>query len=100
MASLKPSSSETCRKGGRRSMRGVEVLAAIFHDSDSAEEFDSGLSLINPDLLYTLPEAPGPVDFFHIFIHDEIVHVDILVHETNRYAEQYITSATLSPESE
>jgi len=30
--------------------------------------------------------------------HDELI--DILVHETNRYAEQYITSAILGPESE
>src|SRR6218665_3718789 len=41
MASLKPSSSEACNKGGKHSMRGVEVLAEIFHDSDSAKEFDS-----------------------------------------------------------
>jgi len=51
-------------------------------------------------LLYTLPEEPGPVDFYHIFIHDELVHVDILVRETNCYAEQYITSETLGPECE
>ena len=37
MASLKPSGSETCSKDGRCSMRGVEVLAEIFHDSDSAK---------------------------------------------------------------
>ena len=71
-------------------MHGVEVLAEIFHDSDSAEEFESGPSLINPDLFYTLPEKPGPVDFFHIFIQYVLVHVDILVRETNCYAEQYI----------
>ena len=47
-------------------------------------------------MLYTLPEEPGPVDFFHIFIHD----VDILVRETNCYAEQYITSAILGSESD
>ena len=51
-------------------------------------------------MLYTLPEESRPVDFFHIFIHDELVHVDILVRETNHYAEHYITSATLGPESE
>src|SRR6218665_1514660 len=148
MASLKPSSSETCNKGGKHSMRGVEVLAEIFHDSDSAKEFYSdsficeserdtqthdddteevplptlpppakegkgkvamkkleltwklepiqpnvyqltGGSKINPNLLCTLPEEPGPVDFFHIFIHDELV--DILVRKTNRYAQQYYT---------
>jgi len=51
-------------------------------------------------LLYILPEEPGPVNFFHIFIHDELVHIDILVHETNCYAEQYITSAILGPDTE
>jgi len=51
---------------------------------------------MNPDLLSLLPDEPKPVDFLSLFLHNELI--DILVHETNRYAMQHLASAQLDPQ--
>lgn len=52
---------------------------------------------INPDVISTLPDEATPLDYFSIFMNDEVI--DIIVRETNKYAKQYIDSATLLPHS-
>ena len=67
-------------------------------DALHPEAFDfSGTSGINADLLSSLPYEPTPYDFLLFFICDEII--DILVREANRYAEQFLSSTALTPES-
>jgi len=56
------------------------------------------LSQIDPDLLSTLSDQPKPLDFLSFILHDKFI--DILVHETNRYAEQYVANASLGPQSQ
>jgi Transposase IS4 len=60
----------------------------------------TGASGINGDLLSLCEqqtELPTSLDFFSIFIHQDLI--DLLVRETNRYADQHITNTNSSPGS-
>ena len=43
------------------------------------------------------PDLPSPLDFFKLFISDELI--DLLVQETNNYAQQKIDRGNLKPHS-
>jgi len=48
---------------------------------------------INPDILSILPDEPSALDYLSLFVHDELI--DVIVRETNIYAQQYIESTQL-----
>jgi len=52
---------------------------------------------INPDMLETLDDEPTALNYMSLFLHDDLV--DIIVRETNRYAQQYIDSTVLKNDS-
>ena len=44
-----------------------------------------------PGLLKELPDSPTPLDYFYLFFTEQII--EIMVRETNRYAEQVIAAS-------
>jgi len=81
-----------------KQVKGKAVTGVYLEKCQTAIHSFTVLSQIDPDLLSTLSDQPKPLDFLSFILHDKFI--DILVHETNRYAEQYVANASLGPQSQ